>query len=46
MWKRLLWIAVIVFASVTIEVTLLYLQKTKGNLGFRLSLKPDFDGMD
>ena len=43
MWKRLATIAVVVFLAVVIEVSLIFLGKAKGNLGFKINVKPDFD---
>jgi hypothetical protein len=41
MWKRFAFVAVIVFVAVLLEVALLYLEKVKGELGFKLTLRPD-----
>lgn len=41
MWKRFGFVALIVFVAVLLEVALLYLEKVKGELGFKLSLRPD-----
>ena len=43
MWKKLLYIVVTVFLATILEVTLIYIGKRKGDVGFKLVLKPDFD---
>lgn len=43
MWKKLAGIAAILFLAVILEVSLIYLNKAKGSLGFKINLKPDFD---
>jgi hypothetical protein len=42
MWKKFVYIAVLVFFATLLEVSLLYVGKYK-DLGFKLSFKPDLD---
>jgi hypothetical protein len=43
MWKQFLYAALTVFLATVVEVCLIYLTKRKGNLGFKVALKPDFE---
>ena len=43
MWKQLGSIALIIFLGVLLEVSLIYLGRVRGNLGFSLVLKPNGD---
>jgi hypothetical protein len=39
--KRFGFVALVVFAAVLLEVALIFLEKTKGELGFKITLRPD-----
>ena len=43
MWKKLLWLAALVWIGVLIDVSLIYLSRRYPGLGFKFTLKPEMD---